>query len=85
VSPYAAAARAEDLAGLPSTFIAVGALDLFVEEDMDYARRLVHAGVPTELHVYPGAYHGFEVFGDAQVVKAANANSLAALKRALHP
>jgi triacylglycerol lipase len=85
ISPYGAAARAEDLAGLPSTYIAVGALDLFVEEDVEYARRLIRAGVPTELHVYPGAFHGFDIAVDAGVTKAAYANSLAALRRALHP
>lgn len=60
VSPYAAAARAGDLAGLPPTFIGVGALDLFLDEDLEYARRLIRAGVPTELHVYPGAFHAFD-------------------------
>lgn len=84
VSPYAAAARAEDLSGLPSAFIAVGALDLFAEEDIEYARRLMRAGVPTELHVYPGAYHGFEAAGDAEIVRRAHHNSMAALRRALH-
>jgi acetyl esterase/lipase len=59
VSPYAAAARAQHLEGLPPAFIGVGTLDLFLEEDLEYARRLIRAGVPTELHVYPGAYHGF--------------------------
>jgi acetyl esterase/lipase len=53
-------ARAESLAGLPPTFIGVGALDLFVREDIDYARRLIDAGVPTDLLVVPGAYHAFE-------------------------
>lgn len=85
VSPYAAAARAEDLAGLPSAFISVGALDLFAEEDIDYARRLLRAGVPTELHVYPGAYHGFDLAADAQVTQRAQENSLSALRRALGP
>jgi acetyl esterase/lipase len=56
-------ARATDVGGLPPTFIAVGALDLFLEESLEYARRLVRAGVPTELHVIPGAYHGFQVSG----------------------
>lgn len=82
VSPYAAAARAESLAGLPPTFISVGALDLFLEEDLEYARRLMRAGVPTELHVYPGAYHGFNLTADAQVSQAAARDELAALKRA---
>lgn len=58
---------ADDLAGLPPAFVAVGALDLFVDEDIDYARRLIAAGVPTELHVYPGAPHGFNVMADAAV------------------
>jgi acetyl esterase/lipase len=57
---YAAAARATDLGRLPSTFINVGALDGFSDEDIDYATRLRHAGVPTEFHVYAGAPHGFD-------------------------
>ena len=48
--------------GLPPTWIGVGALDLFVQEDMEFARRLMEAEVPTELHVVPGAYHGFDIF-----------------------
>lgn len=51
---------AKDLSNLPPAFIAVGALDLFVDESIDYARRLIRAGVPAELHVYPGAVHGFD-------------------------
>lgn len=58
--PYAAPGRRGDLAGLPPTFIAVGAIDLFAEEDIDFARRLLRAGVPMELHVFPGAFHGFD-------------------------
>ncbi len=83
VSPYAAAARAESVAGLPPTFISVGALDIFLDEDIDYAQRLVSAGVPTELHVYPGAYHGFDVAFDADVTKRFRRDSVQALKRAL--
>ena len=60
VPPYAAAARATDLRGLPPTLIAVGAIDGFSDEDIDYAVRLRHAGVPVEMHVYPGAPHGFD-------------------------
>lgn len=60
VPAYAAAARATELARLPRSFISVGALDGFSDEDIDYAVRLRHAGVPTELHVYPGAPHGFD-------------------------
>jgi len=82
VSPYAAAARAENLAGLPPAFISVGALDLFVDENLEYARRLIHAGVPTELHVYPGAYHGFQMTAQAQVTRASNSDAMQALRRA---
>jgi acetyl esterase/lipase len=60
---YAAPGRAGDLAGLPAAFIAVGELDLFLREDITYAERLLRAGVPTELHVYPGTVHGFDSFG----------------------
>ena len=81
VSPYAAAARAEDLTGLPPTFISTGALDLFVEEDIDYARRLIRAGVPTELRVYPGSFHGFDMHPAASVAQAARSDRNAALKR----
>lgn len=83
VSPYAAAARAEDVAGLPATFISVGALDLFLEEDMEYARRLLRAGVPTELHVYPGAYHGFNLAPEARATQAYTRDMMNALRRAL--
>jgi triacylglycerol lipase len=59
----ASPSRVADLAGLPPAFIAVGALDLFLEEDIEYARRLTRAGVPVELHVTAGAFHGFGVAG----------------------
>jgi acetyl esterase/lipase len=58
---YAAPALAEDLSGLPPTFIDVGTCDLFRDEDIAFATRLMQAGVPTELHVNPGAYHASEV------------------------
>jgi acetyl esterase/lipase len=83
VSPYAAAARADDVAGLPPTFIGVGALDIFLDEDIDYAQRLLRAGVPTELHVYPGAYHGFDIAAEADVTRRFKRDAMAALKRAL--
>lgn len=83
LSPYAAAARATDLTGLPSAFIATGALDLFLEEDLDHARRLLRADVPTELHVHPGAFHGFDLHPTSAVAVAARATRVAALRRAL--
>lgn len=79
----AAPARCENLAGLPPTFISVGALDLFLEEDLEFARRLTRAGVPVELHVIPGAYHGFGIAGgDTPQVKNLQAQRMAALQRA---
>lgn len=85
VSPYAAAARAEDLTGLPPAYIMTGSLDLFLEEDIEYARRLLRAGVPTELHVFPGGFHGFDAFPGSEISEAAQAARMAALKRALTP
>lgn len=58
-------ARIGELAGLPRTFIGVGGIDLFVEEDIAYARALIAAGVPTDLLVVPGAYHGFDFIAPA--------------------
>ena len=54
-------ALATDLSHLPPSFIAVGALDLFVDEDMAYAGHLSRSGVPVELHVYPGVPHMFDL------------------------
>jgi len=85
VSPYAAAARADRLVGLPPTYISVGALDLFLEEDIEYARRLMREGVPTELHVYPGAFHGFNMMAESHVARAYTRDSMDALRRALRP
>ena len=84
-SPYAAAARATDLRGLPPAYIPVGDLDLFLDENMTYAQRLLAAGVPTELHVYPGAFHGFNAFvPSAEISRRFNAERDHALKRMLH-
>lgn len=83
VSPYAAAARAENLAGLAPAYIATGSLDLFLEEDLEYARRLWRAGVPTELHVYPGGFHGFQWDPTADITRTAKRDSYAALTKAM--
>jgi acetyl esterase/lipase len=65
VSPYAAPARATDVSGLPDTYIDVGDLDIFRDEDITYARRLSDAGVPTELHLHSGCPHSFEALARA--------------------
>jgi acetyl esterase/lipase len=66
---YAAPARTKDLAGLPPAWVGVGDLDLFHDEDVDYAERLQAAGVPCELYVEPGMYHGADAVR-AQAVTA---------------
>jgi acetyl esterase/lipase len=74
----------QDVSGLPPTFIDVGDLDLFRDEDIAFALRLLQSGVPTELHVHPGAYHASEGFApDAALSKRIIAARLDALRRAL--
>jgi acetyl esterase/lipase len=68
VSPYAAPTRATDLTGLPPAYLAVGDLDLFIDEDLEYAQRLQQADVPTELHVYPGGIHAFDSYAPASAL-----------------
>lgn len=76
-------ARVEQVAGLPPAFIGVGALDLFVDEDIVYAQRLIDTGVATELLVVPGAFHGFDLIGEATSVgRGFTEAKLAALRRA---
>ena len=59
VPGYAVPARAGDLTGLPPAFIAVGNLDGLMDEDIDYARRLIMVGVPTDLHVLTNGAHAY--------------------------
>jgi acetyl esterase/lipase len=85
VSPYAAPARAAELSGLPPAFIGVGALDVLVDENINYAQRLIEAEVPTELHVYPGAAHGFNVHAPTAAVSRQLASDYeGALRRAFY-
>lgn len=84
VSPHAAPARATDLTGLPPTYTMVGEIDPFRDETIEYANRLMQAGVPTEFHVYPGGYHGFElIVPHAEISQRAEKEYIGALKRAL--
>ena len=57
---YAVPSRVDDLSNLPPAYISVGTLDLFLDENLQYARRLMAADVATELHVFPGGIHAFE-------------------------
>ncbi|MFD5618743.1 alpha/beta hydrolase [Streptomyces yangpuensis] len=62
VPPYAAPARATDLSGLPPAYIDVGSAETFRDEDVAYANAIWQAGGRAELHVWPGAFHGFDTF-----------------------
>lgn len=83
VPEFAVPAREKDLSALPPTYLAVGTLDLFRDEDIEYALRLMEAGVSTELDVYAGAVHSFDWFipteamGKAFFSKRINALKLA--------
>lgn len=76
VSIYAAPGRAseEDLVGLPKTYIDTAGFDLFRDEDLRYAGRLLDAGNEVEFHLYPGVPHGFEGSVTPSVVVRAQEN-----------
>jgi acetyl esterase/lipase len=78
-------ARVENLHGLPPTFIGVGSIDLFVEEDISYALRLIDAGVSVELHVVPGAFHGFDMLEDTLIAQRFKEALITALTNAFRP
>lgn len=74
VSVYAAPARATDLSGLPRTYIDCGSAEVFRDETVSYASAMWAAGVDAELHVWPGAFHGFtSMVPQAAVSKSATA------------
>jgi acetyl esterase/lipase len=86
VSIYAAPSRAGDLSGLPPTFIDVGSVDLFRDEDIEFANNIWLAGGPAELHVWPGGFHGFdELAPQAPLSQAALRARGAWLQRLLAP
>ncbi|MDT8912852.1 alpha/beta hydrolase [Amycolatopsis sp. PS_44_ISF1] len=84
VSPYAAPSRAIDLSGLPEAFVEVGAVETYRDEAVAYASRLWQAGGQAELHVWPGACHGFdEIVPDAPMSREARASRVNWLRRLL--
>jgi acetyl esterase/lipase len=82
-SPYAAPARAADLSGLPSAYIATAEFDPLRDEGITYALRLLQAGVSVELHQWPGTFHGSHAILSAEVSQRQIAELVAALRRAL--
>lgn len=83
VPAAAVPARVAKLEGIAPAFIGVGTLDLFIDENLEYAARLIAAGVPTELHVVPGAVHGFDEFSpESSLVQRFVTVKLDAIRRA---
>ena len=76
-------ALADDLSRLPPTLLLTGSLDLFFDEDLDFARRLVDAGVPVELHSYPGAIHAFNMMAEAAISQAFSRDMMGGIARLL--
>lgn len=78
-------ARRNDLAGLPPAWLGVGTLDLFHREDLAYAERLDAAGVPCEVHVVPGAFHGFDrIAAKSSIARAYFDSQATSLRKALN-
>jgi acetyl esterase len=86
ISAYAAPGRATDLAGLPATYVLTAELDPLRDEGIEYARRLMEAGVPTELHTVAGACHGFDIIAARGTLgQRAIEEQVRALVRGLRP
>jgi acetyl esterase/lipase len=83
VSHYAAPSRAKDLSGLPSAYVSTMEFDPLRDEGIDYALRMMQAGVSVELHSYPGTFHGSGLLPGAAVSKRCSEEVLASLERAL--
>lgn len=83
VPPYAAPSRAAELAGLPPAFVTANEFDPLRDEGIEYALRLLQAGVPVELHHRPGTFHGSNFLPGAEVSERARQDMYAAVRRAL--
>ncbi len=83
VSPYASPSIADDLSGLPPAFVSTMEFDPLRDEGIEYALRLLQAGVATELHQYPGTFHGSALVAGAAVSQRAQTDMMGALERAL--
>jgi acetyl esterase/lipase len=85
VPATAAPNRADDLTGMPPTYMHVGQVDLFRDEALEFAAKLSRCGVPTELHLWPGCYHGFQILvPEAAVAEACNERTFDYLRRTVN-
>ncbi len=81
--PYLAApARAQDLSNLPPAYVTAMEFDPLRDEDIEYGLRLLQAGVSTELHTFPGTYHGSALVVSAAISKRQTKEMFVVLKRA---
>lgn len=84
VPSYVSPALADDLSGLPTTYVDAGTAEVFRDEDVDYASRIWAAGGQAELHVWAGGFHGFDaLYPKAQVSIAARRARIDWLNRVL--
>ena len=83
VSPYAAPARATDVAGLPPAYISTMEFDPLRDEGINYALKLLAAGVSVELHSFPGTFHGSAIVTTAAITRREGAERMTVLRRAL--
>lgn len=83
VSPYAAPARAVDLTGLPPAYVSVMEFDPLRDEGIEYAVRMIRAGVAVELHHFPGTFHGSSIVTTSAVHRREGAERMAVWRKAL--
>lgn len=84
-SPYAVPARAEDLSNLPPTYVSVMTFDPLRDEGIAYVQRLLEDRVPTELHLFPGTFHGSNLLHRAAISRRETAERMDVLRHALFP
>ena len=83
VSPLAAPARVEHVGGVPRTYVLAAEHDPLRDEALEYAQRLVQAGVPVESHLFSGTFHGFDTLGDSMICRRARQEQYAVIRDAL--